>query len=64
MHQIPFYKPSIGEPEINEVVDCLRSGWLTTAITFAKSLFASAATTSVRIIRILRREHSQCTHQQ
>jgi dTDP-4-amino-4,6-dideoxygalactose transaminase len=30
MHQIPFYKPSIGEPEINEVVDCLRSGWLTT----------------------------------
>jgi perosamine synthetase len=30
MHAIPFYKPSIGEPEINEVVDCLRSGWLTT----------------------------------
>jgi len=30
MHSIPFYKPSIGEPEINEVVDCLRSGWLTT----------------------------------
>jgi perosamine synthetase len=30
MYQIPFYKPSIGEPEINEVVDCLRSGWLTT----------------------------------
>ena len=30
MQQIPFYKPSIGEPEINEVVDCLRSGWLTT----------------------------------
>ncbi|MEW6301888.1 MAG: DegT/DnrJ/EryC1/StrS family aminotransferase [Verrucomicrobiota bacterium] len=27
---IPFYKPSIGEAEINEVVDCLRSGWLTT----------------------------------
>jgi dTDP-4-amino-4,6-dideoxygalactose transaminase len=29
MLAIPFYKPSIGEPEINEVVDCLRSGWLT-----------------------------------
>jgi len=30
MLSIPFYKPSIGEAEINEVVDCLRSGWLTT----------------------------------
>jgi dTDP-4-amino-4,6-dideoxygalactose transaminase len=30
MRSIPFYKPSIGEPEINEVLDCLRSGWLTT----------------------------------
>src|SRR5256885_1901438 len=30
MHLTPFYKPSIGEPEINEVVDCLRTGWLTT----------------------------------
>src|SRR5258705_12895202 len=29
MLSIPFYKPSIGEAEINEVVDCLRSGWLT-----------------------------------
>src|SRR6266566_2282979 len=28
--KIPFYKPSIGEDEINEVVDTLRSGWLTT----------------------------------
>src|SRR5664279_334331 len=27
---IPFYKPSIGEDEIAEVVDTLRSGWLTT----------------------------------
>src|SRR6185436_7056460 len=27
---IPFYKPSIGEAEIQEVVDCLRTGWLTT----------------------------------
>src|SRR5258706_11581743 len=30
MRSIPFYKPSIGRPEIDEVVDCLRSGWLTT----------------------------------
>jgi dTDP-4-amino-4,6-dideoxygalactose transaminase len=27
---IPFHRPSIGEDEINEVVDTLRSGWLTT----------------------------------
>src|ERR1041385_3549426 len=30
MRKIPFYKPSIGEGEINEVVETLRSGWLTT----------------------------------
>src|SRR5690349_12099304 len=30
MLAIPFYKPSLGEAEINEVVDTLRSGWLTT----------------------------------
>jgi perosamine synthetase len=30
MRKIPFFKPSIGKPEINEVVDCLQSGWLTT----------------------------------
>jgi dTDP-4-amino-4,6-dideoxygalactose transaminase/lipopolysaccharide/colanic/teichoic acid biosynthesis glycosyltransferase len=30
MVSIPFYKPSIGEEEINEVINCLRSGWLTT----------------------------------
>src|SRR6476661_10715488 len=30
MHDIPFYKPSLGEEEINEVVAVLRSGWLTT----------------------------------
>src|SRR5436190_10420723 len=29
MH-IPFYKPSIGDAEINEVVDTLKGGWLTT----------------------------------
>lgn len=27
---LPFAAPLIGEEEINEVVDCLRSGWLTT----------------------------------
>jgi dTDP-4-amino-4,6-dideoxygalactose transaminase len=27
---VPYYKPSIGEQEIQEVVDCLRNGWLTT----------------------------------
>ena len=30
MRTIPFFKPSIGQPEIDEVVNCLRSGWLTT----------------------------------
>src|SRR5438067_6093747 len=30
MLKIPFYKPSIGEDEINEVVETLRGGWLTT----------------------------------
>ena len=28
--KIPFYKPTIGVEEINEVVDTLKSGWLTT----------------------------------
>jgi dTDP-4-amino-4,6-dideoxygalactose transaminase len=27
---IPFYRPSITQGEINEVLDCLQSGWLTT----------------------------------
>jgi perosamine synthetase len=30
MRVIPFYKPSIGRAEIDEVIDCLNSGWLTT----------------------------------
>jgi dTDP-4-amino-4,6-dideoxygalactose transaminase len=30
MRVIPFHKPSIGSSEIEEVVDCLKSGWLTT----------------------------------
>ena len=29
-HRIPFARPDIGEEEIAEVVDTLRSGWLTT----------------------------------
>jgi perosamine synthetase len=28
--QVPYFRPSIGEADINEVVACLRSGWLTT----------------------------------
>jgi perosamine synthetase len=28
--QVPFFRPSISEAEIAEVVGCLRSGWLTT----------------------------------
>ena len=27
---IPFFRPSVGDAEINAVVECLRSGWLTT----------------------------------
>jgi len=27
--QVPFFRPQIGAPEINEVVETLRSGWLT-----------------------------------
>lgn len=30
MRSIPFFKPNIGKPEIDEVVNCLESGWLTT----------------------------------
>lgn len=28
--KVPFYRPAIGDREIEEVVTCLRSGWLTT----------------------------------
>ena len=28
--QVPYFRPSIGDGEIEEVVSCLRSGWLTT----------------------------------
>src|SRR2546423_170372 len=30
MLTIPFYKPTIGDEEINEVVETLKGGWLTT----------------------------------
>jgi perosamine synthetase len=30
---VPFFRPSIGEAEIAEVVNCLRSGWLTSGPT-------------------------------
>jgi dTDP-4-amino-4,6-dideoxygalactose transaminase len=30
MRQIPFHRPSIGPDEENEVIDTLRSGWITT----------------------------------
>jgi dTDP-4-amino-4,6-dideoxygalactose transaminase len=29
-NKIPFFRPALGEAEIAEVVNCLRSGWLTT----------------------------------
>lgn len=28
--RVPFFRPSIGDAEVDEVVECLRSGWLTT----------------------------------
>ncbi|MFO0805464.1 MAG: DegT/DnrJ/EryC1/StrS aminotransferase family protein [Gemmataceae bacterium] len=28
--KVPFFRPSVGEAEIEEVVGCLRTGWLTT----------------------------------
>ena len=30
MLNVPFYKPSVGQAEIDEVVDTLKNGWLTT----------------------------------
>ncbi len=42
--EVPFFRPGIGSDEISEVVDCLRSGWLTTGPRVAKfeRLFAQA----------------------
>src|SRR4051795_1295056 len=31
--KVPFFRPAIGESEIDAVVNCLRSGWLTTGAT-------------------------------
>jgi dTDP-4-amino-4,6-dideoxygalactose transaminase len=36
--RIPFYKPSIGEDEIAEVVDTLKSGWTDSGLTGRSSL--------------------------
>lgn len=42
--KVPFFRPAIGEAEINEVVTCLRSGWLTSGPTTKRfeSEFADA----------------------
>src|SRR5262249_35036922 len=40
---IPFHRPSIGDEEIAEVVDTLRSGWLTTGRKVARFEEAFAA---------------------
>jgi dTDP-4-amino-4,6-dideoxygalactose transaminase len=50
MLTIPYYKPSIGDAEMTEVLDCLKSGWLTTGPK-AKQFEAEFA-------RYLRREHA------
>jgi len=28
--KVPFFRPLIGDAEINNVIECMRSGWLTT----------------------------------
>lgn len=43
MHQIAFHKPSLGREEIDEVVDTLKSGWLTTGAKTKKFEEAFAA---------------------
>lgn len=42
--KVPFFRPSLGEAEINEVSDVLRSGWLTTGprVQRFESAFAEA----------------------
>ena len=45
---IPFHKASIGEDEINEVVDTLKSGWLTISpktIAFEKEFIQAVGAT-------------------
>jgi perosamine synthetase len=48
--QVPFFRPKIGKAEIREVIDTLRSGWLTTGPKtkefekkFAKAVYAPYA---------------------
>jgi perosamine synthetase len=43
---VPFYRPELGEPEIEEVVAALRSGWLTTGPRVKR--FESEFATAVR----------------
>jgi len=45
---LPFSKPSIGEEEIAEVVDCLRSGWITTGPKTARFESEFAASTGAK----------------
>jgi dTDP-4-amino-4,6-dideoxygalactose transaminase len=45
---VPFFRPSIGEAEIAEVVACLRSGWLTTGPTTRRFETAFAAAVGAR----------------
>ncbi|MBI3328955.1 MAG: DegT/DnrJ/EryC1/StrS aminotransferase family protein, partial [Nitrospinae bacterium] len=44
---LPFSRPSIGEEEIREVTECLRSGWITTGprtVQFEKDFAAYCGT--------------------
>src|SRR5689334_5933586 len=45
---VPFHRPSIGEAEIAEVVDTLRSGWLTTGPKVARFQQEFAAAVGAR----------------
>jgi dTDP-4-amino-4,6-dideoxygalactose transaminase len=45
---LPFSRPEIGEEEIAEVVDCLRSGWITTGPRTAQLEHDFAAATGAR----------------
>src|SRR5688572_2684911 len=47
-HSVPFHRPSIGDEEIAEVVDTLRSGWLTTGPKVERFQQAFAAAVGAR----------------
>ena len=49
---IHFHRPSIGEEEINEVVETLRSGWLTTGPSRRSFREANSASTPVHRTRL------------